>query len=237
MNSPLDSTSLEQNQLIIKNSEAELAAVQKAGGWKKLFREAKLQRKIKALQDQQFFRLDDYLIATSPEHRDLVQHLRSLLKNDHIVFSVYTRDMSFGGSHTTRVEGNIHDNGYSYSQAVRTNITWFDPFNVSDNAFPSSMEGVISHWGKIELDKASTGYAWYKTIPKRLEGFVTAEGNIAIKVTDRESEGFFSNGKQVMGKLIADHFPSEERNEEYQEQRTIWQNRVHDAWDELKKEV
>ena len=167
----------------------------------------------KARKKRLFYQVDDYLTISSDEYKKVINEIHELLENEHIQFTVYTKDFSLIGSHATKLEGVIQPNGYSYSEAVGQNINWlpFDSF-----AFPSVLSGQINHWGQLTLRKTKTDYAFLRRVPKKFSGSISKSGVIHIEVTKNDMDDP-TDGRLTMGKLIANHFSyDEQQNYEYQ---------------------
>ena len=140
------------------------------------FEKSHLTEKLRKLEKKLFYQVDDYLTISSDEYKKVINEIHELLENEHIQFTVYTKDFSLIGSHATKLEGVIQPNGYSYSEAVGQNINWlpFDSF-----AFPSVLSGKINHWGQLTLRKTKTDYAFLRRVPKKLSGAISKSGAIS----------------------------------------------------------
>ncbi len=209
---------LERTQAEINSIQQQLVNIEQTGGLSSWFKEPRLRKRLKKLDNQQFYQVDDYLISTSAEYKKVVSEIRELLESEHIQFTVYTKDFSFIGSHTTKLEGVIYPNGYSYSEGVRHNINWlpFDSF-----AFPSRMNGNIDHWGLIKLRKTRTDHAFFRRIPRRLTGTISKAGEVQLEVTANDMDDPF-DGRLTMGKPIANHFNyDEQKNYEFQNRKNF----------------
>ncbi|MEQ9218277.1 MAG: hypothetical protein RLO17_09560 [Cyclobacteriaceae bacterium] len=218
---------LQRTQAEINAIQQQLKHIERTGGFAGWFKEPRLRKKLRNLESQQFYQIDDYLNSSSEEYKKVVMEIHELLEIEQIIFTVYTKGFSFIGSHTTRIEGVIHPNGYSYSEAVGQNINWF-PFD--SFLFPSQMSGNIDHWGRIKLRKTKSDHALFRRVPRKLTGTISKKGEVQLEVTEHDMDDPF-DGRLTMGKLIANHFNySEQKNNEFQ----IRKNYLIEAIDQFK---
>lgn len=221
----------------IRNTQAKIQALEQnlldleaAGGLKKFFNHKRVSRNLERLNDLQFDQIENFLHKTSNEFQQIAKDIHEMLEADHIEFLVYTEDRSFAGSHVTRMNGTIYDNGYSYSRGIKNNVNWL-PFD--SMSFPSRFSGSINYWGEIELIKAEGDYSFLKNVPKKLSGTISELGEIDLVVVDKSWD--FSDGQVTMGKLIANHFGDDPyENAEFQNKKASLSHLIHGYWEEIK---
>ncbi len=223
-------SSIISNEQRIDDVSNRIIKVSIQGGLIKLFFLEYLKSKLKKLESLQFSSIDEYLSETDEEYKNTIQKNYELLKTKNIVFTVYHEEFSFFGNHTKTLEGDIHQNGYSYSKSGKTNLKNFD-FDKTE--YIEEMKGKIDYWGKLNLKTTKTKFAMFKNLPKKFIGEIGSEG--AIEIRNVENDLKIISPSVNIGKLIANHFGNDEnKNQEFNSNKLYLKNRIEDFRKELK---
>lgn len=166
----------------------------------------RLERKCTRLEAVQFNAVDKFLAISNPAYQKIIEENYALLTTSNIEFIVYQHDYLLYGTYTSKVEGQIHSNGCSYSHATGSN---FEIIPFDSLKYTAEMKGTVDYWGNLKLKTTKTKMAIFKTLPKKFKGKIDAQGLIHIKNIENEWD-IVSGGKFAMGKLIANHFDYDE---------------------------
>lgn len=158
-----------------------------------------LNRKLNKLKSKQFQNIESYLYATSENYRVLADKNLELLKSDEIDFVVYENSYPLLDRNIEKLEGNIHDNGFSYSNSVMKGF-----FVLKQIGYVIEFCGKIDYWGNLKLKPVKTKSDYFKTFPKRFRGVINSKGEVNIQCIEKEIDIF--NKSVTIGKVIANHF-------------------------------
>lgn len=220
---------IEACQKIIEDTSGRIKQLEKAGGLKKLFGLGRNVKKLKKLEDLQFYKIDAFLKSSDSKYNGIVRQNYELLETPKIHFTVYSTGRSFTGNRSKQIDGDIYPNGYSYSYSSKSSIAIL-PFD--SMSFPSKMSGHIDYWGRLRLKTTKVDYSLMKSLPSKLQGYVGENGFIEIETTDTSWE--VTEGT-TMGKLIANHFEyDEQKNFDFQSNRDALRDSVYEFWNEIK---
>lgn len=170
----------------------------------------RLERQVLQLEAKQFNNIDKYLVLSSPAYQMIVNENLALLQKQDIEFIVYQYDYLLYGTYTSKMEGQIHANGCSYSNAVGSN---FEILPFDSLKYSSELKGQMDHWGKVNLKTTKTKMALFKSLPKKFKGHIDAQGQIHLTNIENEWD-IVSGGKFAISKLIASHFIDDEIKKE-----------------------
>lgn len=220
---------IKSSEELITDTHNRINYLETNGGLEKLFKLGRTQKRLKKLEDLQFFRIDHFLKSSNSTYQEFIDRNYELLETPKIHFTVYSTGMSFLGNRSKQVDGDIYPNGYSYSYSSKSNIAIL-PFD--SMSFPSKMVGNVDYWGRLTLKVTRTNYSFMKSLPKRFEGFVERDGYVEI---DNVENNWEVTQGTTMGKLIANHFEyDEQKNEIFQSNRDVLRCIINDFWEEIK---
>lgn len=170
----------------------------------------RLNRKANELVEKQFRKMDLYLYTTNDNYRNIADENLELLKSDQIDFIVYENSYPFWKGEVKRLEGNIHANGFSYSDSVFYGFSLYYP-----TGYIFELRGKIDYWGNLNLKPTKTKFDFFKKVPKQFRGEIDSKGIVNIQCIEKELDIF--NKTATIGKIISNHFGDNEiKNQRFQ---------------------
>lgn len=130
---------------------------------------------------------------------------RKALINDNLTIQVYKEDRYPFGTHTTKLVGNMRNNGFVYLSAYQI-APYLDL--LAKSSYPIKLSGKIEWSGKITLQVIKTKFKLVGSrIPKTFKGSIDKNGGIRADLTHSEFELY---GEGFMDQLIIDPFNGNE---------------------------
>lgn len=165
------------------------------------FRKERIEEEWRILDDKQEMRVMSYLELTEPKVKLLREENQQLLINEHIEFSVTREGWGWMRSHAKQLRGRVHDNGYLYANASKTNIVYY---NFQRGMYPLTYTGTVNCLGYTEMNMTKTGYFLFGgKIPEKYVGSINERGVLQMKTTKTYWE---HNGSFYVSRIIGDFF-------------------------------
>ena len=142
----------------LSRTKEEILLLDQKGWFAKLFRHKRMLNKLKRCEYSLNDQIDEYLRENNAEYREIIFANFDLLETSNIHFTVYSEDVSYKGTRSEAIEGDIHPNGYSYCYSTKTNISGG---YYSGLSYPSRFEGYVDYWGCIKLKRTDLKYGLF----------------------------------------------------------------------------
>ncbi|HEY1046491.1 MAG TPA: hypothetical protein VGF79_08625 [Bacteroidia bacterium] len=168
----------------------------KCNWFEKWIKGKRINNKIEGLRLNQLNLVDEYLIRTNEEFRQMVDENYSCF-NPIIKFKVSIEGVSVKGTYTEKMKGKIHRNGCAYIETVNTNADFglFDRFT-----YPKVMSGKIDFWGDIVLVTEKVGQSLFRSTPTDLDGMIFNNNQLKVEIVKTGFEPY--NNHVFMDKIV-----------------------------------
>jgi hypothetical protein len=161
----------------------------------------KLRKQLQQLNYDQDTAVMNYLETNDNSYNALTQENFDLLINGHIEFVVTRENWGFFRSHATKLNGDVHENGFFYAQTTKTDLALF---SFQKGFYPLGYRGLVNYFGEADLIITKRAYKFFGSrVPQKYIGSIDPEGNIQMKTTETYWE---TEGSIYVNKIIGDFF-------------------------------